>query len=691
MSDLDIVNDYATRGWRFITWPQQGDVKGPQTKDWTSKTYTVSDYKVGRDRVGLITGVQIAPGRYLHDVDIDWAPGAAIALYFIPQTDFIFGRQSKPVSHCFYTLPEALPSLKYEDIDKTTLIEIRGVKNSGEPGFQTMVPPSVWSKGDQKEPLIFQRYGLPAHVPTSGHLKEKVCLAAIGMILAKHLGHNGFGHDTRMAWAGYLLRAGVTVEDMVMMGVAMSLHCNNREVEDVRRVVESTAQALAIETKKVKGGPTLARILGQNGKAIIAVINKWLGRDVDFIRSDEGVIIRDHQDNIARAMIMLNHELAYDEFSERALIDKKFSLDDAQLDGLWLKIDEEFKFRPTYVFFEKVIKKLCRDSCFHPVREYLDGLGWDGVSRLDTWLIDYAGAVDTPYVRAVSSIPLIAAVRRIRHPGVKYDELLILEGEQGLNKSSALRALCPRAEWFSDDLPLNISSQRVIEGTLGKWIIEAADLAGKRKAEVEQLKAMLSRGTDGPARMAYAHLPVERARQFILIGTTNSAAYLTDPTGARRFWPVAIHRFDVPKLTLLRDQLWAEAAAREAANESIRLAEELWPDATSEQERRREMDPWEVIIRDALVAIIPSQKDNKRRVATTTLWEALAIETPKRDRGGASRIADIMQRLGFKRTTVRLDSGVTVGYISERPEALNDPIAEDDVAVVTPKRTAPEF
>ena len=682
-----------------MTWPQVGDDKGPKTKDWTQRTYGLHDYHEGQ-RVGIMTGTQIAPGCYLHDVDIDWTEGANIALAFLPTTDFVFGRESKPVSHCFYTLPEPIPTFKYEDIDKTSLIEIRGSKANGEIGFQTMVPPSEWTKAEsdghgtvtvRREQLIFQKNGTPAHVNTTTVLREKVCYSAIGMILAKHLGVNGFGHDPRMAWAGFLLRAGVSPEDLIIMGEAMSWYCNNREIDDVRRVVESTAQALQNAEKKVKGGPTLARILGSNGKAILAQINKWLGRDVDFVRNAEGHILKDHQENIRRALIMMNVELSYDEFSERAMVDRKGTLDDAKFDDIWLRMDEEYKLRPTYVFYEKVIKRICRENSFHPVREYLNTLEWDGISRLDSWLIDHAGAEDTPYVRAVSSIVLIAAVRRIRKPGCKYDEMLILEGEQGLNKSSALRALCPRPEWFSDDLPLNISSQRVIEGTLGKWIIEAADLAGKRKAEIEQLKSTLSRGTDGPARMAYAHQPVERARQFILIGTTNSAAYLTDPTGARRFWPVAIGRFDVGKLLTARDHIWAEAAAREAANESIRLAEELWPDAAQQQEKRREIDPWEASIRDALSAIIPNT-DGKRRVATNTLWEALGIENSRRDRQGATRVSEIMQRLGFRRTTVRLEGGVAVGYITDNEAKLESLTPEDEETVKrTAKTKAPEF
>jgi predicted P-loop ATPase len=108
----------------------------------------------------------------------------------------------------------------------------------------------------------------------------------------------------------------------------------------------------------------------------------------------------------------------------------------------------------------------------------------------------------------VSALPLIAAVRRVRQPGCKFDELLILESEQGALKSGALRALCPDESYFSDDLPLGVDSKLTIERTMGKWIIEASELYGCRGREVEQLKAFLSRQADGPVRLAYARLPV---------------------------------------------------------------------------------------------------------------------------------------------------------------------------------------
>jgi predicted P-loop ATPase len=671
LTPRQLVEQYLKHGYRLVFWPANGDQKGPKEAGWTSKVYTLDDYKDGY-RVGAVTGAEIEPGKFLVDVDIDWTPGSLVAQNLLPPTGFVYGRSSKRVSHCFYTLPETVPTVRYEDIDKTVLLELRGTTSSGSLGMQSMVPPSVWSKDKKNEPLAFVKSDKPAHLETA-QLKHRVTLAAIGMLLSKHFGKNGFGHEPRLAWAGYMLRAGVPVDDLIAMGEAISIHCNNQELKDVRLVVESTASRLASDAKKIKGGPALAKLMGEKGKAIIARINEWLGLDADFARNSEGQIVKDSQRNIKRAITLLGHELSYDEFADKILLDRAKPLEDREVNDLWLRIDEDYHFRPTFMFFEKVIKRLAWDNSFHPVKDYIASLQWDGEPRIDTWLRDYAGAEDSEYLRAVSSIVLIAAIRRIRTPGCKYDELLVLEGEQGLNKSSALRALCPRSDWFSDDLPLNLNSQRMIESTLGKWIIEAADLAGKRKAEVEQLKATLSRQIDGPARLAYAHLPVERKRQFVAIGTTNSAAYLTDPTGARRFWPVRIARFDVQKILDNRDQLWAEAAYRESQGESIRLAEELWPVAAVEQDARREIDPWEGIIRNHLLTIEVST-DGKLRVVTEEIWQALGIQVERRDRYGSMRITEIMQRLGFVRSRVRpRGEAVQVGFVSENVTKLELP------------------
>jgi predicted P-loop ATPase len=178
---------------------------------------------------------------------------------------------------------------------------------------------------------------------------------------------------------------------------------------------------------------------------------------------------------------------------------------------------------------------------------------------------------------------LIAAVRRVRKPGCKFDEMVLLEGPQGSLKSTLLRTMAVREEWFSDDLPLNADSQKFIERVRGRWIIEASELKGMKTAAVEHLKAMLSR-THDRARMAWGKMLTEMPRHCVIAGTTNDAKYFRDLTGNRRFWPVAITAIDIDAIKRDRDRLWAEAAAAEAKGESIRLAKELWPEASKAQE-----------------------------------------------------------------------------------------------------------
>jgi predicted P-loop ATPase len=686
MTDHDaptsIVREYFNHKFHVVFWPERGAQKGPTEDGWKTRSFTLEDFKP-QTRVGLVTGQEIEPGRYLHDVDIDWSPGYRLALNFLPKTEFVYGRASKHVSHCFYTLPEPLPRITFMDpVDKQTLIEIRGTKENGELGWQSMVPPSIWSDdAGHREPLEFRhpsgRFGTPSFFENTQHFKQRVCLAAIAMLLAKHFGQNGFGHDVRLAWAGFLLRASVPPEDLVLMGEAISLYCNNREIIDVRKVVISTEASLANDAKKVRGGPALAKLLGgEAGKKIVSQINQWLGRDSDYVRNQDGLIIKDHQENIRRALRIMNVELSYNEFAEKGLIKDQEDLpprmlDDRMMNNLWLKVDRDQRFRPNSEFFEKVVSDLTYENSFHPVRDYLSKLVWDNEPRINRWLTTYGGAEETAdgsetqtYLEAVSAIVLIAAVRRIMHPGCKYDEMLVLESEQGLNKSSALRALCPYDEWFSDDLPLNCDAKEIIERTLGKWIIEASDLVGGRKADRDHLKSMLSRQIDGPARMAYARKPVERARQFIIVGTTNSASYLEDMTGARRFWPVRVQKFDVVGIARDRDQLWAEARVREASGESVRLPEELWVSAGEHQEQRRELDAWEEVLRLHLEGLVANPTGRVQATAES-LWAATNVPLERRDRMAARRLSEIMQRFGFVRTNVRDGSRVMTGYVKD--------------------------
>lgn len=679
MTPQETVETLTAAGLQLLIWSYHtGDGKHPSDKNWPSKpSATPADYHENA-QVGVKLGTEAQPGRFVVDIDIDWGPGAAIAASLLPDTGFTFGHKSKPVSHSMYLVAKAIPITKYFDIDKTTLLELRGTEKNGDIGHQTMVPPSIWrnKEGKNPEPLEFRPVpkctpGTMAFVDNPERFIQLVTYSAIGALLAKHLGINGFGHEVRLAWAGFLLRAGVSEDDLIAMGKGMSIPCNNLEMDDVQTCVQSASAQLKIPNSKVVGGPTLVKLLGKTGRAVVARINEWLGRD-DFIRDQNGLIVKDSQDNIHRAMDVFEIDLAHQEFADKMLITEKGRttvLNDAIRDELWLRVDRDLRFRPSAIFFEKVIYNMAYTNPFHPVRDYLHDLQWDGVARLDHWLCTYAAAVDTEYCRAVSAIVLMAAVRRVRSPGCKYDEMLVLESEQGMNKSSALRALCPKDDWFSDDLPLNVDAKQIIERTLGKWIIEASDLAGKRKAEVEQLKSMLSRQVDGPARLAYARIPVERARQFIIIGTTNATYYLNDPTGARRFWPIRIQGFNVDSIRRDRNQIWAEAAHREALGESIRLPERLWGAAAIEQEDRHEQDSWEAKIVDLLDDLQPGS-DGRKKVMTSLLWDAVEVETARQDTAGARRISEIMRRLGYERGKVwDGERGKTVvGYSSPRPK-----------------------
>lgn len=204
--------------------------------------------------------------------------------------------------------------------------------------------------------------------------------------------------------------------------------------------------------------------------------------------------------------------------------------------------------------------------------DYVDSLSWDGTPRLDRWLIDYAGAEDSPYVRAASRMLFVATVRRARQPGCRFDQMLVIDGPQGCGKSSALRLLAVEDAWFTDDVAVLVEdAQRVIEATSGKWIVEVSELSGMARSDAEALKTFLSR-THDEARLAYQKTVSRVARSFVVVGTGCDASYLADAVGHRRLVPVCVQQFDLERLRAVRDQLWAEAAVAEAAGESIYVA-----------------------------------------------------------------------------------------------------------------------
>ena len=368
----------------------------------------------------------------------------------------------------------------------------------------------------------------------------------------------------------------------------------------------------------------------------------------DGLKREKGRIVPRHQDNLLIMFEKLGVKFSFDTFSQKVVVSHNNvtgSYEDKQRNRIWLAIDKRFHVQVPGDYFDIFTQDLAHAHEFHPVRDYLNKLEWDQQERLDEWLQAYARAGDSKYTRAVGGLMLVSAVRRIYQPGVKFDEMVVLESEQGTGKSSLLRALCPLAAWFSDDLPLNVDAKQIIERTRGKWIIEAAELSGMHASKVEHLKSMMSRQFDGPVRMAYARLPIEEPRQFVLVGTTNAHIYLSDPTGSRRFWPVHVKQIDVDAVNRDRDQLWAEAVMRHKRGDSIRLSPELYEQAALQQERRRTVDPWEPVLEEEF-------SDDYARVLPRDVWKALGIPTDRQDARMAKRVAEVMQRLEFRRMTI---------------------------------------
>ena len=251
---------------------------------------------------------------------------------------------------------------------------------------------------------------------------------------------------------------------------------------------------------------------------------------------------------------------------------------------------------------------VCTENSFHPIKKYLNSLEWDGVERLDTLLIDYLGAQDTEYVRAVTRKMFAAAVARIYRPGTKFDNMLIITGAQGIGKSTLLSKM--GKAWFSDSIE-ELKGKDTTEGLLGRWIIEISELDAMKKSEVETIKKFLSKTTD-IFRIAYGRRSDEYKRQCVFFGTTNSDDFLKDRTGNRRFWPVdtkhGIIIKDVFKdLDNEVDLLWAEAKARYEAGEELFLSGELAKAAEAEQEAHMEVDPRIGQIEEYLEMKLPSE------------------------------------------------------------------------------------
>ena len=288
-------------------------------------------------------------------------------------------------------------------------------------------------------------------------------------------------------------------------------------------------------------------------------------------------------------------------------VDTERALSDADYTRLCIWLNDHQMLNVQKQIIIDAVKHAARQRTINPVKDYLNACmkqyaveSCDGA--LSTWMEDFLGVVpssddERSYVRAVSRLSLIQAVARAKTPGCKADSVVILEGIQGTGKSSAIRTLFG-GETFGDQLP-PMSSKDASSYLKGKWCVELAELEYKRKAEVETIKAFITR-THENFRPAYGREEVAIPRTNVFFGTTNAAEYLVDETGNRRFLPIATNKIDLAGLSAARDKLWAAACHAYDAGETYWLTDDLMLIASQQAEARLEQDPWVEIVLEKL-------------------------------------------------------------------------------------------
>src|SRR6516164_6265615 len=363
--------------------------------------------------------------------------------------------------------------------------------------------------------------------------------------------------------------------------------------------------------------------------------------------------------NARRALLALEVKFRYDVFHDKNIVEGKIVLQLANLDlvvaDLRRKIHAAFGFDPGKNNTIDAVEQLCIRNKFNPITDYLDALKWDSTPRLDRWLITYLGAGDTELNREFGRLALIAAVRRARKPGTKFDPIIVLEGPMGSRKSMAIEIMAG-SENFSDQTILGARDREVQELLAGIWLYEIAELSNIRRTDVEHMRSFVSRTVDR-ARKAYGHFRVDLPRTPIFFATTNDDEYLK--YADRRFWPVKTTTIDIEALKRDRDQLWAEASAQEPGA-SIVLQRELWGAAHVEQKAREEADPWDEILSQAIGTV---EQDDERVFGRDLLTTVLGIPPSKQRDIDAKRLGRCMRRLGWDGPkALRINDEIQKGY-----------------------------
>lgn len=322
--------------------------------------------------------------------------------------------------------------------------------------------------------------------------------------------------------------------------------------------------------------------------------------------------------------------------------------------------------------FQRALVSVTQERRFNPLKDYITNLPeWDGIERVDRLLVDYLGAQDTPYTRAVTRKSLVGCIMRVLDPGCKFDTVLVLDGKPGIGKSTLLRRL--GGDWFSDNLSLaDTRDKTAAEKIRGCWIMEIGEMQGTRKADIDVLKGFLSRQVD-EYRPAYGRVLERHPRTCVIFGTTNTTTgFLRDTTGNRRFWPVPVEGGGRSAWDMSEDeraQIWAEAKARWAAGEKPYLSKELEEEAARMQQEALEYDDREGSVIEYLDTLLPDgfySWDTFKRVDYFQQHDELSADDGTAQRMHVCALEIFCECFGRPRNTWKKQDGYEIAAIMAR-------------------------
>jgi predicted P-loop ATPase len=406
------------------------------------------------------------------------------------------------------------------------------------------------------------------------------------------------------------------------------------------------------------------------------------------VRNEKGRPIYNHPQNVRYALAVKGVDAQRNIFTQTDEF-RGYGLDGRDLGDICEILSSTFEldldFKATTAMIKRELLAIAHEQQYHPVADYLDGLVWDGTPRINKLLAEYCGADDNELNAEFGSKLLIAGVRRIKQPGVKFDTMLVLEGPQGAGKSQIAQRLAIREEWFCGSLDLKSDDKTKAEMLARAWVVECQELDGMNKTTSQSLKKFLSTSTD-IYRRTYGRDAGDYRRHCIILGTTNEGTYLRDLTGNRRIWPVLIGQIDLKRFGADVDQLWAEAVVREAAGESITLSPHLWDAASNVQGQRMVEDAFGDVLDDAF-------GDTKGRVSMDSVKLLLGIDTARMSPMDTRRIKSVMAGLGWDYGTHRLHDlgkrekaqrrGFARGNVEDRKTEFIAQRVEGGVVIIT--------